>query len=70
MVQADADAIYAEGWDERARHDIIMVCYCFLFMNRMADGHGLPSDPVLFKERAKRHAVEGYLAQYSEETKA
>ncbi len=69
MVQADADAIYAEGWDERALHDIIMVCCCFSFMNRLADGHGLPSNPVLFKARAKRHAVEGYLAQYSEETK-
>ncbi len=69
MVQADADAIYAAGWDERALHDAIMVCCCFSFMNRLADGHGLPSDPVLFKARAKRHALEGYLAQYSEETK-
>ena len=70
MVQADADAVYAAGWDERALHDVIMVCCCFSFMNRLADGHGLPSDPVLFKARAKRHAEEGYLAQYQEETKA
>jgi len=26
MIQGDADAIYAEGWDERALHDVIMVC--------------------------------------------
>lgn len=70
MVQADADAVYAEGWDERALHDVIMVCCCFSFMNRLADGHGLPSDPALFKARAKRHAEEGYLAQYQEETKS
>jgi uncharacterized peroxidase-related enzyme len=70
MVQADADAIYAQGWDDRALHDVIMVCCCFSFMNRLADGHGLPSDPVRFKARAKRHAIEGYLAQYQEETKA
>jgi hypothetical protein len=38
-------------------------------MNRLADGHGLPSDPVFFKARAARHAHEGYLAQYQEETK-
>ena len=69
MVQADADAVYAAGWDERALHDVIMVCCCFSFMNRLADGHGLPSDPELFKARAKRHAEEGYLAQYQEETK-
>ncbi len=68
MIQADADAIFAEGWDERALHDIVMVCCCFSFMNRLADGHGLPSDPTLFAARAKRHAEEGYLAQYIEET--
>jgi uncharacterized peroxidase-related enzyme len=69
MIQADADAVYAEGWDERALHDAIMVCCCFSFMNRLADGYGLPSDPALFKARAGRHAKEGYLAQYQEETK-
>jgi uncharacterized peroxidase-related enzyme len=68
MIQGDADAIYAEGWDERALHDVIMVCCCFSFMNRLADGYGLPSDPALFAARAKRHAEEGYLAQYREET--
>ena len=69
MTGADADAVYAEGWEERALHDVIMVCCCFSFMNRLADGHGLPSDPTLFKARATRHAQEGYLAQYQEETK-
>jgi hypothetical protein len=68
MIQADADAIFAEGWDERALHDVVMVCCCFSFMNRLADGHGLPSDPTLFAARTKRHAEEGYLAQYIEET--
>jgi uncharacterized peroxidase-related enzyme len=68
MVQSDADAVYAEGWDEKALHDVIMVCCCFSFMNRLADGHGLSSDPALFKARAKRHAEEGYLAQYAQET--
>ena len=69
MVQGDDDAVYAEGWDERALHDVIMVCCCFSFMNRLADGYGLPSDPARFKARAKRHAEEGYLAQDQEETK-
>ena len=69
MIQVDADAIYAEGWGERDLHDVIMVCCCFSFMNRLADGHGLASDPSLFKARATRLAQEGYLAQYQEETK-
>jgi uncharacterized peroxidase-related enzyme len=69
MIQSDADDVYAEGWDEHALHDVVMVCCCFSFMNRLADGHGLQSDPALFQARAKRHAEEGYLAQYSAETK-
>lgn len=70
MVQEDADAVFAQGWDERALHDAIMVCACFSFMNRLADGHGLPSDPAMFAERGRRHAELGYLAQYSKETEA
>jgi uncharacterized peroxidase-related enzyme len=69
MMQVDADAVYAEGWTERDLHDVIMVCCCFSFMNRLADGHGLASDPVLFKARGTRHAREGYLAPYQDETK-
>ena len=53
MTQSDADAVYAEGWDERALHDVIMVCCCFSFMNRLADGHGLPSDPALVMIRRR-----------------
>jgi len=68
MAQADADAIYAAGWDEKALHDAIMVCCCYSFMNRFADGHGLPSDPALFAERGRRHAEQGYVAQYADET--
>ncbi|MGB0683220.1 MAG: carboxymuconolactone decarboxylase family protein [Magnetovibrionaceae bacterium] len=68
MTQGDADAVYGAGWDEKALHDAIMVCCCYSFMNRLADGHGLPSDPSLFEMRGKRHAEEGYLSQYLAET--
>ncbi len=67
MVQADADAVYAAGWSEKTLHDAIMVCCCYSFMNRLADGHGLPSDPALFKERGRRHADNGYFTQYAKE---
>lgn len=67
MVQADADAVLAAGWDERTLHDAIMVCCVYSFMNRLADGHGLPSDPALFAERGRRHAEHGYLSQYAKE---
>jgi uncharacterized peroxidase-related enzyme len=68
MIQRDADDVFAAGWDEKALHDAIMVSCCYAFMNRFADGHGLPSDPALFDMRGKRHAEEGYVAQYAGET--
>lgn len=68
MVQSDADAVLAAGWDERALQDVILVCCCYAFMNRLVDGHGLPSDPELFAARGKRHFQEGYVAQYAGET--
>lgn len=67
LVQADADAVLAAGWSEKTLHDAIMVCCCYSFMNRLADGHGLPSDPALFKERGRRHAENGYFTQYAKE---
>ena len=68
MTQADADAVFAAGWDEKALQDAILVCCCYAFMNRLVDGHGLPSDPALFEERGRRHKVFGYVAQYAGET--
>ena len=53
MVQTDADAVFAAGWDERALHDAILVCCRFNFMNRLTLGHGLDADPDLFEERAR-----------------
>ncbi len=41
VTQADADAIYAAGWDEKALHDAISVCGLFNFFNRYTLGLGL-----------------------------
>jgi uncharacterized peroxidase-related enzyme len=54
MVQADADAVFAAGWSERALHDAILVCARFNFMNRLTLGHGLDDDPARFEERTRR----------------
>lgn len=67
MTQADAQAVFDAGWQEKTLHDVIMVCCCYAFMNRLADGHGLPSDPSLFQERGRRHAEHGYYEQYAKE---
>ena len=66
MTQADADAVFAAGWDERALHDAIVVCSMFNFMNRLVDGHGIQTNPDVFGERGRRHKDLGYLDQFPE----
>jgi uncharacterized peroxidase-related enzyme len=41
MTQADADAVFAAGWDEDALFQAILVCCVFNFMNRLVEGTGL-----------------------------
>ena len=60
MVQADADAVFAAGWSERALHDAITVCAMFNFMNRMLEGHGIKGDPATFAQRGRMKAKIGY----------
>jgi uncharacterized peroxidase-related enzyme len=64
MSQADADAVFAAGWDEAALHSAIAVCCLFNFMNRLVEGHGINADPESFAERGRRHVEMGYVAQY------
>ncbi len=54
MVQADADAVFAAGWDEAALHHAILVCARFNFMNRFVDGHGLKYTPEIAETNKKR----------------
>ncbi len=64
MTQADADAVFAAGWDEAALHSAIAVCCHFNFMNRLVDGHGIEADRAQFAERGRKHVEMGYIAQY------
>jgi uncharacterized peroxidase-related enzyme len=64
MTQADADAVFAAGWDETALHSAIAVCCLFNFMNRLVDGHGIEADRTSFSERGRKHVEMGYVAQY------
>ena len=62
MVQADADAVFAAGWDEGALHDAVAVCCYFNFMNRLVLGHGIPfdDDPDSLRMRGERKKLLGY----------
>ena len=60
LVAADAQAVFAAGWDEQAVHDAIAVVCLFNFMNRFADGHGIKGDTGVFAARGKALMEGGY----------
>jgi len=53
ILQPDADAVFAAGWDEQSLHEAICVCARFSMMNRLTLGHGL----VVDEERRARDAL-------------
>lgn len=61
VTEADAKAVYAVGWDEKALHDAIMVTACFNFMNRLLEGHGVHGNEAMFRERGPLLKEHGYL---------
>lgn len=62
ITPADAEAVYAAGWDERALHDAVLVCALFNFMNRMVEGLGVAADGAYFKTSGQRLHDQGYAA--------
>lgn len=62
MTQADAQAVFDAGWDERALHDAVSVCAMFNFMNRLVEGLGITAGPDYFQEAAQRLSTQGYKA--------
>lgn len=65
MTQADADAVFAAGWDEHALHDAITITARAAFMQRLVEGHGFTP---LSRETAIKHAKKrvelGYVNLY------
>jgi alkylhydroperoxidase family enzyme len=60
LSKADADAVFAAGWDERALHDAVIVCALFNFMNRMVNGLGIKADATYFATSGTRLKDIGY----------
>ncbi len=61
LTQADADAIYAAGWDDTALYHVAAVTALFNFMNRLVEGLGIELNPAYAKGAAQRLADRGYL---------
>ena len=65
MTQADADAVFAAGWDEHALHDAIAVTARAAFMQRLVEGHGFtPMSRETAAKHAKRRVELGYVNLY------
>ncbi|MGH3863269.1 carboxymuconolactone decarboxylase family protein [Actinokineospora sp.] len=61
LTPADAEAVFAAGWDESALHSAVLVCALFNFMNRMVEGFGVSADASYFAVSAKRLHDIGYV---------
>lgn len=67
MTQADADAVFAVGWEEKALHDAIAVTARAAFMQRLVEGHGFtPMTQQHAAAHAKRRVELGYVNLYPE----
>ena len=67
MNQADADAVFDAGWDEKALHDVIAVTARMCFMQRLVEGHGfVPMSRERARENAKKRISLGYVNLYPE----
>ncbi|HEV7979561.1 peroxidase-related enzyme [Amycolatopsis sp.] len=60
LTEADAEAVFAAGWDEKALHDAVLVCAMFNFMNRMVEGLGIRADAQYAVESGQRLHDGGY----------
>lgn len=60
MTPADAEAVFAAGWEERALYDAVLVCALFNFMNRVVDGLGIQADASYFSTSGNRLHEIGY----------
>lgn len=60
MTPADAEAVFAAGWDEQALYDAVLVCALFNFMNRMVDGLGVKAGEDYFQKSGNRLHELGY----------
>nr|MBA2242969.1 carboxymuconolactone decarboxylase family protein [Chthoniobacterales bacterium] len=60
VTGADADAVFATGWDDRALHDAAAICALFNLMNRLVNGLGVEASEAYTKLAAQRLAQNGY----------
>ena len=71
VSQADADAIFAAGWDEAAYHSAVACTARMTFMSKIIHGHGfIPMTPEKAKANAEHRAKVGYVDLYPKLSKS
>lgn len=60
VTKAEAEAVFAAGWDEAALHDLVAVTALFNLMNRLVEGLGIEPAPEYVEQAADRLAKRGY----------
>src|SRR5262249_56212831 len=61
VTQADANAIFAAGWEGAALYYTVAVTALFNFMNRLVEGMGIELYPSYVKPASERLGKRGYL---------
>ena len=61
VTQADAQAVFAAGWDDAALYYAVAVTALFNFMNRLVEGLGIELEPSYVGPASQRLAERGYL---------
>jgi uncharacterized peroxidase-related enzyme len=65
VSQADADAVFQQGWDEHALHDAIAITARAAFMQRLVQGFGfVPLSREIAAKHAKKRVERGYVNLY------
>lgn len=67
MTRADAEAVFAVGWDDRALHDAVSVCALLNYVNRLAQGLGLETGDEELPHDARVLHERGYAALLGDE---
>lgn len=66
VTRADAEAVFAAGWNERALHDAVCVCGLFNLMNRLVSRLGVSADTSLYRQAGQRLARHDYAGLLNE----
>lgn len=61
VTKADADAVFAAGWEETVLYHLVAIVALFNYMNRLVEGLGIELNPGYAQTAAKRLADQGYL---------